>query len=61
MEENETLVANPIVVIGEQEIPQSVSSYWVFERVKTFCHAGGMLCEGFEDQMLAIFSMIGAK
>lgn len=59
--ENETLVVNPIAVIGEQEVPQLVSLDWVFERVKTFCHVVGLSCEGFEDQMLAPFYAIEAS
>lgn len=57
----ETLVVNPIAVIEEHEVPQSVPSDWVFERVKSFCHAVGLSCEGFKDQMLALFSAIEAS
>lgn len=42
-------------MIGEQEVPQSVSSDWEFVRVKTFYHVVGLSYEGFEDQMLAHF------
>lgn len=61
VKENETLVVNPIAVIEEHEVPQSVPSDWVFERVKSFCHAVGLSCEGFKDQMLALFSAIEAS
>lgn len=61
VKENETLVVNPIAVIEEHEVPQSVPSDWVFERVKSFCYAVGLSCEGFKDQMLALFSAIEAS
>jgi hypothetical protein len=40
-------------VVEEQGVPHSMSSDWVVERVKNFCHVVGLSCEGFEDQMLA--------
>lgn len=36
-------------------------SDWVFDRVKNFCHVVGLSCEGFEDQMLALFTTIKAN
>jgi hypothetical protein len=58
VKENETLILKPIAMIGEQEMPLLVSSNWVFERVKTFCHVVGTSCDNFDNQMLALFSTI---
>lgn len=35
-----------------------MSSDWIFERVKFFGQVVGLSCEGFEDQMLALFTDI---
>jgi hypothetical protein len=59
VKENETLVVNPR--IEEQEVPQSMSSDCVFERVNNFCHVVWLSCEGFEDQMLALFYVTEAS
>lgn len=61
VKENEPLVLNPIAVIEELEMPSSVSSDWVFESVKNFCHVVGLSCEGFKDQILSLFSAIEAS
>jgi hypothetical protein len=37
-------------VVEEQGVPNSMSSDWVVERVKNFCHVVGLSLDGFEDQ-----------
>lgn len=49
-------------LFGEaQGMPYSVSLDWVVTRVKNFYHVVGMSCEGFEDQLLALFPTIEAS
>lgn len=59
--ENEPPMVNPIVLIEEQEVSHSVSSDGAFDWVKNFCHVVGLSCEGFEDQMLDLFTTIEAN
>lgn len=48
-------------MVEAQGMPYSVSSDQVVERVKNLCHVVGLLCEGFEDQLLALFPAIKAS
>lgn len=57
----EPLNIYPLIVVEEQGVNYSVSSDWVVERVKIFCHMVGLSCEGFEEQMMALFSAIEAS
>lgn len=48
---NESLFVNPIAVFDAQELPGSISSDWVFRRVKNFCHVtGGFLVRGLRSR-----------
>jgi hypothetical protein len=48
-------------VVEEQGVLHLVSTNWVVERAKNFCHVVGLSCDGIEDQMLALFSGIEAS
>jgi hypothetical protein len=37
------------------------SSAWVLQTVKEICHFVGLLCEGFEEELLALFTTIEAS
>lgn len=58
LKESELLMIYPLAVIEESGLPESASSYWVVQRVKNFVRFVGLCCEGFEDQMLAVFTAI---
>lgn len=57
----EPLDVHPLAVVEELGVPYSVSLDWVVERVKNLCHVVGLSCEGFEDQLLALFIAIEAS
>jgi hypothetical protein len=57
----EMLDIHPLATIREQGGSYSVSSYWAVERVKKNCHVVGLSCEGFGDQLLALFTVIEAS
>jgi hypothetical protein len=57
----ESLVVHPIAVMDEQALPESISSDWVVQRVKKFYHVVGLSCEGFDEQVMAMFSAIEAS
>lgn len=42
LKESEPLVVHPLAVIEEHELPESMSSDWVVQRVKNFCHMVGL-------------------
>lgn len=44
---SEPLNVHPLAVVEVQEVPYSVSSYWIVESIKSFYHAVGMAFEGF--------------
>jgi hypothetical protein len=44
--------------MDEQELPELISLDWVFQRVKSSCHVVGLSCEGFEEQMMVLFTEI---
>lgn len=54
--EIEPLVFNLVAVIDVQELPAIISTDWVVSKVKKICHVVGFSCEGFEKQMLALFT-----
>jgi hypothetical protein len=54
----ESLTMHPFTMIEEQELPHSVSSDWVFERVKNLCNVVGLSCK---DQMMALYIVIEAS
>ena len=54
----ESLTMHPSIMIEEQELPHSVSSNWVFERVNNLCNVVGLSCE---DQMMALYFVIEAS
>jgi hypothetical protein len=37
-----------------------MSTKWVVERVKDFCHVVGLSCDGFEDKLMSLFNDIEA-
>ncbi len=49
-----------LAVLGEQLGDNSVSTEWVVERVKGFCHVVGLSCAGFEDKLMALFNNVEA-
>lgn len=61
LEGSEPLSVHPLAMGAEQGAPNLVSSNWVVQRVKNLCHLVGLSCDGFEDQMLALFSAIEAS
>lgn len=61
VKESEPLIVYPLAMVEDQGMPYSVSLGWVVERVKSFCHEVGLSCEGFEDELLALFTAIEAS
>ncbi|GLT55530.1 hypothetical protein SLA2020_286440 [Shorea laevis] len=45
-------------VLEERDPPEQASCEWVLERVKNFCTVVGLSYEGYEEQMMALFSAI---
>ncbi len=45
----------------EKDVPNMGSPNSVVERVKDFCHVVGLLYDGFEGKMLALFAKIEAN
>ncbi len=58
LEGSELLSIFPLAVGVDEGPPNKVSSNWVVDRVKDFCH--GLSCDGFEGKMLALFVEIEA-
>jgi hypothetical protein len=44
-----------LIFVEEPACLKSVSSDWVVQKVKSFCHVVGLFCEGFEDELMALF------
>jgi hypothetical protein len=42
-------------------LPVAEASFWVVQAVKSFCHFVGLACEGFEDELMALFIAIEAS
>jgi hypothetical protein len=45
-------------VLEERDPPEQVSCEWVLERVKKFCTVVGLSYDGYEEQMMELFSAI---
>jgi hypothetical protein len=50
----------PLAIMGV-EVSQSVSPDWVLERVLKFCQELGLICDGHEEKLLALFTTIEAN
>jgi len=57
---SELLDIQSLAVFGDQIGDNSISTEWVVERVKGFCHVVGLSCAGFEDKLIALFNDIEA-
>jgi len=58
---SEMLDIYPLATVGEQGGSYSMSLDWVVVRVIFFCHVVGLSCEGFENQLMALFAAIEAS
>lgn len=59
--DSKPLTVSPLVVVDNLTIPDSFSSNWVAQKVMSFCHVVGLSCEGFEDEVKALFTAIEAS
>lgn len=57
---NELLDFQPLAVLDQQEGSHSVAPAWVVERVMEFYHVVGLLCDGIEEKLVALFTDIEA-
>jgi hypothetical protein len=58
--DSKPLTVSPLVVVDNLTILDSFSSNWVAQKVMSFYHVVGLLCEGFEDER-ALFTAIEAR
>lgn len=56
--DSEPLIVPPLVIIEEPAMLETGSSDWVVQKVKSFYHIVGLSCEGFEDELTALFTAI---
>lgn len=59
--DSEPLIVPPLVVDDNPTIPESFSSDCVVHKVKSFCHVVRLSFEGFEDELMALFTAIEAR
>lgn len=52
------MTVQPLAIIKEPALLESISSYWVVQKVKSFSHFLGLSYKGSKDELMALFTAI---